>query len=190
MSYTKTFAATAAAVVLAAQAANAQMSSDNPFEQSDIQQNQVTTMNDDSIIPPEVRPFIGDLDIQFSTGITFENGEPKRTSANVNITGIECDFIEPIFEADLAEEEKYMNAYGYERSEGEQAFIDSIRELFQNRVFDFNETVTGNDIVDAMGPDFGLFVPFDISEEASIRVHLECADYQAPPPSFTPVEPN
>lgn len=186
MSYTKTFAATAAAVVLAAQAANAQMSSDSPYSQQDVQQDQMVANNDDSIVPPEIRPFIGDLDIQFSSGLTFEDGEPKRTNANVNITGIECDFIEPIFEANVAQEDRFAFA----RSQGEQMFIDSIRELFANRVFNFNETITGNDIVDAMGADFGMLVPFDITEEANIRVHLECADYQAPPPSFTPVEPN
>lgn len=186
MSYTKTFAG-AAAIILATQAANAQMSSDNPFEQSD---DQVTIMNYDSVIPAEIRPFIGDLNIKFTSGLGFEDGLPKRTSANLKISGIECDFIEPIIEAEFAEEDRFNQMYGYEYTEGEQFFVDSIRELFANRVFRFNETITGNDIVDAMGPDFGLLVPFDISEEANIRVHLECSDYQAPPRSFTPVEPN
>lgn len=189
MSYTKTFAG-AAALVLSAQMANAQMPSDSPYAQQGVQQDQMVANNDVSLFPPEVRPFIGDLDIQFSTGITFDGGVLKRTAANLNITGIQCDFIEPIFEADVAADDQYYQQYGYERGAGEQEFIDSIRELFTNRVFNFDETLTVNDISDVAIDQFGFMLPTDISEEASIRVHLECSDYQAPPPSFTPVEPN
>lgn len=188
MSYKTKFAGAAAAVVLATQVVNAQEAQST--EMADPQQDQAMTIAPEPIIPPEIRPFIGDLNVQFSSGIKFEDGLPKRTNATLNITGIECDFIEPLVEEGIAEDDRWNQMYGYERSEGEQAVIDSIRELFANRVFSFNETITGNDIIDAMGSDFGMLVPFDIAEEADIRIQLECSDYQAAPPSFTPVEPN
>ena len=192
MSYTQKFAGVAGAagaMLLAAQVANAQTYEEAPGAQIErmeqLDRDLAQQNHDTSSVPPQIRPFIGDLDVQFSGGITFEKGELKRTAARLNITNIECDFIEPIVEEDLAR----SDAFAFARSPAEEAAVNAIRTLFQDRVYDFNETISGNEIASTVPPEFQFFLPPDISEEASVHIHLECSDYETPPPSFTPVEP-
>lgn len=190
MSYTKSFAALAGAAALSAQMATAAPSNDvievqQGFGSMMVQQQQ-------TIIPPEMRPLIGDLDVNVNVNVDFEGGVIKTDSLDIDITNVACDNIEPLFEMldaqDLAENEYY----GFERSAEEQAFVDSIRKLFIERVLDYNETVTPQMLVEQMEAAgmVGVQLPSDFPEASSVSIHIECDDYVAPEPTFTPVEPN
>lgn len=189
MSYTKTFTALAGAAgiaVMAAQSATAETQSQPLLQDA---QFAVPPMADNFLVPPEFRPFIGDLDINLSVGVDFENGVVESNITRIDVRNIECDVIEPFFEMMDAQDLADNEAWGYERSAEEQEFVDGVRELFQARVFDFNETFTAQDVMDLAGPD-AIFLPSDFPAETTVDVHLECSDYEAPEPSFTPVEPN
>lgn len=190
MSYSTTFKSLsgAAAIALAAGVANAD--TQNEMSITDMHDAQmINPLLSNTIIPPEVRPFIGDLNVSVSQDVDFENGVLNTTNTTISITDLECDFIQPMFEEFDAQDLAQNEFWGIERSAEEQMVVDGIRTLFQDRVFAFSETFTAQDMIDMAGED-AMFLPTDLPASSSISIELECSDYVAPEPSFTPVEPN
>lgn len=186
MSYKSIFSGTAA--TLGAVALSTQMASAEPqltdVQMFDLDGMAMDEMTMDDLVPPQVRPFIGDMNFEIKVGVDFEAGLPVNGTTDLNITNIQCDMIEPLFEQMDAAELAQGEHYGYERSAQEQAAVDSIRSLFQNRVLDLTQDdlseMLGHDAKTALN-DFYDQTSFD---QTSMDIHLECAGYKAPAPGM------
>lgn len=200
MNFKTTFAGLAGAAALSAQMATAAPHKNPEAEMMQMQQMQgmsggfqgMGVQQQNTIIDPDMQPLIGNADVNIEINVDFENGAIVTDSVDVNVTNIACTEIEPLFEMLDAMDQYENSRMGIERSAEEQELVDSIRQLFQDQVFDYSETVTpetAKQLLEAQGL-VGIQLPTDFPLESRVSIHLECEGYEAPAPTFTPVEPN
>ncbi|MFP4313490.1 MAG: hypothetical protein ACLFR0_04090 [Alphaproteobacteria bacterium] len=188
MSYTKTFGAAVLAAGLSTNAMGQTMTEPySPVEE-------ITTSEElayglfllNSFIPPEMKSILQGAEISTTTRVGFGNdGNISTLYADLDLENIDCDILGEFYEL-------------YGPTDMEKQFLppedkltaEAIETLLEDRHFQLRESfakadLTAMDLEGLSDQEIAM-----IPETVTLNLEASCSDYVAPPPSFTPVEPN
>ena len=139
-----------------------------------------------TMIPPEAKPIIAGASVTASYRVEANaDGHIASLSTSLDIDNIDCDTLGALYSVYGPDEfEKQM------MDPADRMAAEAVEQLLSERHFTLRDTFSKADDVSVAELQYlGANINY-VPDHVSIQVEASCSDYQASPPSLTPVEPN